>query len=90
MFPDANYLPAGASEKGVINPVSFNIAQEFGRPVARVDLRLTSVLRAAMPEAAIDENCYASSSKDNVGSYSARADAEEQILAEPVTGPMQG
>src|SRR5690606_12315596 len=54
VLPEPQRQPLGGEEHSVNLSIAFDIADEFGRPVMRVSPRRRGVLRAAVPEAAID------------------------------------
>jgi len=67
VFPDANASPASLPEEltcfDVTNPVHLNLVE----PEGRVPTRVSSMLRASVPKAAVDEHRDLGSREDNVG-----------------------
>lgn len=56
MFPDPNNNPSLSFQTTVGFSVTHHIVVDLGSPIVDVGLRLHEVLRASVPEAAVDEN----------------------------------
>lgn len=67
VLPDAKDAPAGFAERAVDEAISGLIAGDFGEPEFRVLLGLCAVDRAAVPEAAVDEDGEAKFGKNEIG-----------------------
>lgn len=66
VLPHADDRPAERGESCVRLPVALDVAIELRRPVVGVGLRRSAVDRAAVPEAAIDEDCDTGTREDDV------------------------
>lgn len=85
MLPDSHHEPAGAGQElpGLLVPAA--VAGDFVGPVPAVDVvRAAAVLRAPVPEAAIDENCHTGRAEHNVGFA---PEARQGCLVQAVTKP---
>jgi hypothetical protein len=72
MLPDPHHRPA-LSFKGTCRfVVALPVALQLRLPVPGVGLRLDSVLRATVPEAAIDEHSHPGANEDDIGSSAQR------------------
>jgi hypothetical protein len=69
VLPDTNDLPAGPCEPLIDVPISLHGPTQLRKPVGRIPFGQRSVLRAAVPEAAIDENSESGADEDYVGSH---------------------
>jgi hypothetical protein len=56
MLPDAEYGPAGFTQHRVNLSVTTNVSINFGNPIIDIAAWLPIVLRAPVPEAAVDEH----------------------------------
>lgn len=66
MFPESHNFPTRMIQSDVRGSITLDISFELRSPVPLVCCWLPAMLRAYMPEASIDENCYFAGSKDNV------------------------
>lgn len=64
-----NREPFLAIERNVDGPVTLDVLSQLWGPIGRVSPRLRAVLRACVPEAAVDEDRHAHAGKDYVGPY---------------------
>ena len=71
MFPESQNSPTCICKCIIHLDISSDVAFKFGQPVIAVPLWEGGVLRATVPEAAIDEYGYLASSEDYVGSSAA-------------------
>ena len=88
VLPEAQCQPPCFFQCGIDFSIALYISGDFGRPVRLVRLRLLIVLRASVPEAAVDEHRHLSRAKHDVSSA---PDAREGALVNPVaqTGTVQ-
>lgn len=90
VFPDADDGPSSGLECLGVLPVSLLVAFKLRIPIARVYARSGAVLRAGVPETAVDEYRYPLSSEDNVGSYSSAVRKIDTVVAAvPVASCME-
>src|ERR1700761_5529678 len=90
MFPESDYGPPGFAESGVGGPVPFDVTAELRLPVPGVGRRLTPVIRAAVPEAAVNEHGDPAGGEHDVGTDpDAARQIEPQILAVTVALAVQ-
>src|SRR5829696_3259520 len=68
VLPGAEHLPAVTCERAVDSTVSGDVASELRLPVRGVRTWRVAVVRAAVPEAAVDEDGEARAREDHVGS----------------------
>ena len=66
VFPEPQHAPTGFSKSEVRYLVPVHVPLELGYPICLVGLRDRSVLRTAVPEAAVDEHGYPSPSEGDV------------------------
>jgi hypothetical protein len=83
VLPDADDGPAMVLERSVYGGVPLRIPTEFRAAIASVDSRLASVVRASMPEAAIQKHRHPVSGKGDVGLYFQLASSDKQVLTKP-------
>lgn len=85
MFPNAHDLPPGVSERFCVPNITLNVASDLWPPVAPIpDLWAAPVLRAAMPEAAVEEDGDLTSREHDIGADRARrAGRNREVYAEP-------
>jgi len=67
VLPQPDDGPACGAEGAFDIVVALSVAAEFGEPVCAVAARLAAVLRATMPEAAVNEDGEALAPKDEIG-----------------------
>ncbi len=85
MLPDSHHEPAGAGQELSCLLVPAAVAGDLFGPVPVVDVvRAAAVLRAPVPEAAIDENCHTGRAEHNVGFA---PEARQGCLMQAVTKP---
>jgi hypothetical protein len=68
MFPDPHHRPTFSLKGRCRFVVALPVALQLWLPVPRVGLRLDSMLRAAVPEAAIEEHSHPGANEDDIGS----------------------
>ena len=68
MFPNTHYKPTPVRQDQIVSAVSSDVPVELGLPVARISPWLVAMLRAAVPEAAVNEHGHAASREHDVGS----------------------
>ena len=66
MFPEPEYLPTSASKVTVNLSVPIHVLLQLGNPIRLIGLGNRPMVRAAMPKATIDEDCYLSPREGNV------------------------
>lgn len=81
MLPHSDHGPARLAQLGVVQSIALHISGDLGAPVGGVGLRARSVVWAAMPEAAIDENSHLLTPKDDVCSA---AQALQRLLVDAI------
>jgi hypothetical protein len=81
MLPETEHRPPNPFQARVSVPVTLYVRLDFVPPPLGVRLRPSSVLRAAMPETAIDENCDARAHECQIGA--AARTWKEPIHPEP-------
>lgn len=69
MFPEAEHGPSGSLQNVGSFSVARLIALQFGSPEGFIGLRHDKVLRAHVPETAVDEDCDFDGSKHDVRAY---------------------
>jgi hypothetical protein len=67
VFPDSDDAPASGTQSSVCFAVTCNVAGDLRCPILGVRSRGFLVCGASVPKAAVEENCYPGSSKDEVG-----------------------
>jgi hypothetical protein len=85
MFPHAHDAPACPPQSPRNLQVTLPVAAELGKPVGPVTCRVASMLRAAMPEAAIHEHRKTLLGKDEIrlaGNRLITAPADDSTRAE--------
>lgn len=88
MLPCTDDDPAGVVERRVRAAGTGQVPTDLVRPVGAVRLGNTAVIRAAVPEAAIDKDCDALSGEDRVGRHS-RSDEWSDVLSEAEPTPVE-
>lgn len=89
MLPEPEDCPAGGSQYPGLCAIAGCVAFEFRQPVVVVDAGSAAVLRAAVPEAPVDENGDAALGKDNVWADEPAFHSDRMVLEKAVTPPMQ-
>src|SRR4051812_45881562 len=89
MLPEAQDRPASRLESCVGFAITFDVAVEFRLPELAICARLRSVLRASMPEAAVNEHGYPLAREDNVRADWAQVGIDSIVLPETRPGAMQ-
>lgn len=90
MFPQTKDTPSGFDQGVVGSSITFNVPTELRGPVPFVCSRMPTVLRANVPEAAIDEDRQLSRCENDVWPYSGVSiKVEPHVLAVPVPERMQ-
>jgi hypothetical protein len=79
VLPDAYNVPSGPFQVPPLLLVSLLVAADLWLPIGGVGLRDAPVLRAAVPEAPIDEYCEVPSGEDYVRPDSASARVNRQV-----------
>jgi hypothetical protein len=69
MLPNPEDTPPSPAQAIGLPVVSLLVLLELGQPVSRVRLRECLVLRAAVPEATIDEDSHLRTGEDDVRSH---------------------
>src|SRR5688572_5751010 len=69
VLPHADDLPASASQHVVNLAIPISVPAQLRHPVVTVGLRDHLVLRAVVPEAAVDEDGDSGAGEDDVGAY---------------------
>ena len=67
VLPQPDDGPACGAEGAFDGGVALAVAAKFGEPVCAVAARLAAMLRATMPEAAVNEDGEALAPKDEIG-----------------------
>lgn len=84
VLPEPNHPPPSRCELTVGVPIPSHVARDLGRPVVRPGLRQAQMLRAAVPEASVEQD-------DNTGAWkekiSGPAEARERSPADEVPQP---
>ena len=88
VLPRPDDDPASRLKRVIVGAVAVDVALQLGRPPANVALRWAEMLRAAMPEAAVDEDGDPCAGEDNIGTASDAAKRGE-MLPEAQPAPMQ-
>ncbi len=83
VLPEPDDIPTCGPKGRVDGAVTLNVASELRLPVVEVDLRLPSVLRASVPEAAIDEHCDSLSLEGDVGANPSAPGFDREVHPEP-------
>jgi hypothetical protein len=81
MLPDSDHCPARCRERQVRLPIAFDVPFQFQSPELRVRSGRRSMVRTAMPEAAVAEHTYPRSGEDDIGSYLPSGGLDRVILA---------
>jgi hypothetical protein len=68
VLPDSDHGPFGGAELGVVTSIPLDVSGDLRAPVGRIGPGTGAVLRAPMPEAAIDEDGHFLAPEDNVRS----------------------
>lgn len=89
MLPEPHHGPAGFPEPTCRIHVAFSVPGDFGPPVVRIRLRFDVVLRAAVPEATIDEDRDACAREHDVGSTTPIGDICGMVDAVTQSGGVQ-
>lgn len=82
VFPCPDHLPPGRIERYDSRFIAFDVPAELRDPVVLVALGRDVMVRAAVPEAAIDEDHDTSASEDDVRLDPNSVAADEQVLSE--------
>jgi hypothetical protein len=88
MLPYADDEPAEPCQVIVVTTVALTVPLDLRRPVLRVRLGEDSVTRAAVPEAAVNEDCDAGAQEDDVDPRGASTRSDPEVDAEPKTPEM--
>jgi len=67
MLPDPDYGPSGCAEFGVIEAITLDISSDLRPPVGGIGSGAGPVLRAVVPEAAINEDGHLLATEGDVG-----------------------
>jgi len=86
--PNPDNDPVSSREAGVYELIPLLVAPEFRSPILRISGRATTVNRAGMPKAAIDENGYSSMREDDIRAHGGAVDAYLVVLAVSASGTM--
>jgi hypothetical protein len=89
VLPSMNDDPTGLGECEVYGSIALLVPSELGNPVRPVGSGDVLMLRAAVPEAPVDEHGNARSREYNVGPHPGCASPDPEILAEPEALAMQ-
>jgi len=89
VLPEPQNCPTVVFEKCRLRSVPFNVALQFGTPVGGILCRLATMYRAAMPEAAVDENGELGPSENDVWTHSFAAHDESHVFPESQTSSMK-
>src|SRR6266542_3016705 len=65
------------------------LRSSFGHPVMAVDPRRAAVLRAAMPEAPVDDHGHPPAGKDDIRPHTYAGDVDAVILVEAIAAGVQ-
>lgn len=68
MLPDPDHSPSGGAELSVIESITLHVSGDLRAPIGSVGFGTRAVLRASVPEAAIDEDGHLLATKDDIGS----------------------
>lgn len=91
VLPYADRRPTLGSESRLDLSVSLHVSCELGLPVGAVHPRHVRVLRAAVPEAAVDEDGETRAGEGDVNSYRPPArDSDRIVAAEAEPGAVKG
>lgn len=82
VLPHAYYTPAGVGERSVHRPIPRDVPLQLRAPVVAVRPRHVPVLRAAVPEASIDEYGQPRAGEDDIGSDDPIRESQRKVLAE--------
>ena len=88
--PEAQDRPTRGPQRISLFPITSDVAVELRRPVIPVDTRSATVIRTAVPEAAINEDRDLSLREYNVRTNEPPLDAYRVILSETMTKTVQG
>jgi hypothetical protein len=66
MFPSADHSPASRYKSGICLNIPLPVSNNLRIPIVAIGRRPLIVLRAAVPEAAIDEYGYLGPGKDDI------------------------
>jgi hypothetical protein len=89
VLPDPPDQPALLRQRLVHALVAFGVRRELRRPVGDVALRHSAVLRAGMPEAAVEEHGDLGPGEDDVRMHAYLARPDEEVLPKPKTPGVQ-
>src|ERR1044071_2549582 len=89
MLPNADDLPASATQPGVYSPVTSNVSIELLLPIRPVALGLSSVLGTAVPEASIDQHCDPRAGEYDIRPRSHVLNNDQMIDPEPTPSTMK-
>lgn len=89
MLPDAHDPPSPQGERPIYPPVALHVACELRHPVLPVALGDALVLRTAMPEASVEEDCHAPLRENDVGAHTGAGYPQHEVLPIPVATSMQ-
>lgn len=91
MLPDTNHSPSIGLKGCRMATVASTVLSDLRLPIGAIGRRKGAVLRAAVPEAAIDEHSDLPTWEDEIGSdLSAGEGLNSEIDAVPQTGGMSG
>ena len=91
VLPDPYHPPARRAERRVGGAVPFHVPAQFRRPVPLVDPRVPAMFRADVPETPVHEHRDpARGERDVRADPGAAVQVQPEVLAEPVTPPVQG
>lgn len=85
VFPDSNYLPSRLHQHVAVSPIAIYVSFDLRVPVLRVDRWASTMLRAAMPEAAIDEYGDLLFGEDYVRTHAPAGEIYPQVTSISVT-----
>jgi hypothetical protein len=88
VLPDPQDCPARGDESSVICAIALDVSLQLLPPILAVGHRLKSMHRAAMPEAAVDEDRDASPTEHQVGPDTPAVEVEPAILSIAKTSRM--
>jgi hypothetical protein len=89
MLPDPKHDPPGLSKRAVHALIAGNVALKLWRPIGAVDPGDIAVIRAAVPEAPIDEDGDPTLGEDDVWSNSDPVCLKEKVGTKPEAACMQ-
>src|SRR5580692_13001245 len=89
VLPEPDHRPAGLRERLVGGAVTLDVPGQLRRPVPVIVLRLAAVVRAGVPEAAVDEHGDLAAGKRDVRADPAQRQVEPEVLAVAVAPGVQ-